>query len=76
MRSGTAMLAAPAKAAKDRHTLAPARLENDESGRLVAIPLRGKGSSDLVSFANAEVLIDLEMNTLIEAGSLVRILHL
>lgn len=76
MRSGTAVLAAPAKAAKDRHTLAPARLENDKNGGLVAVPLRGKGSSDLVSFANADALIDLEMNTLIEAGSLVRIFYL
>lgn len=76
MHSGTAVLADAVKAAKDRHTLTAAHLANDESGRLVAIPLRGKGSSDLVSFANAEALISLEMNTQSEAGSLVRILYL
>ncbi|HQZ82950.1 MAG TPA: molybdopterin molybdotransferase MoeA [Pyrinomonadaceae bacterium] len=76
MREGTAVLADGVKAAKDRHTLAPARLSNDECGRLIASPLRGKGSSDLVSFAGAEALISLEMNTRAEAGSLARILYL
>jgi len=76
MHEGTAVLADVAKAAKDRHTLAPARLLNDEEGRLTAIPLRGKGSSDLVSFASAEALISLEMNTRCEAGSLVRVFYL
>lgn len=76
LRPGTATLAAPVKGAGDRRTLAAARLENDTSGRLVAVPLRGKGSSDLVSFARAEALIDLEIGTGAEAGSLVQIFYL
>lgn len=76
MRTGTATLSEPVKAAKDRRTLTAARLENDASGRLIAIPLRGKGSSDLVSFARAEVFIDLEMDTQHAAGDLVRICYL
>jgi len=76
MQEGTAVLSDAVKAAKDRHTFTAARLANDDSARLVAIPLRGKGSSDLVSFANAEALISLEMNTRAEAGDSARILYL
>jgi len=76
MRRGTAVLSDAVKGAKDRRTLAAAHLANDDLGRLAAIPLRGKGSSDLVSFARAEALIDLEIGTSAEAGSLVQILYL
>ena len=76
MRRGTAVLSDAVKGAKDRRTLAAAHLANDDLGRLAAIPLRGKGSSDLVSFARAEALIDLEIGTSAEADSLVQILYL
>lgn len=76
LRPGTATLAAAVKGASDRRTFAAARLENDANGRLIAIPLRGKGSSDLVSFARAEALIDVGIGSRAEAGEIVPIFYI
>ncbi|HMM80794.1 MAG TPA: molybdopterin molybdotransferase MoeA [Pyrinomonadaceae bacterium] len=76
LRPGTATLAAAVKGASDRRTFAAARLENDTNGRLIAIPLRGKGSSDLVSFARAEALIDVGIGSRAEAGEIVPIFYI
>ncbi|MFN0139361.1 MAG: gephyrin-like molybdotransferase Glp [Pyrinomonadaceae bacterium] len=57
LKRGAAVLAADAKAARDRDTYLPARLETNRSGQLVAIPLRSQGSSDFVGFARADSLI-------------------
>ncbi|KXK02198.1 MAG: molybdenum cofactor synthesis domain-containing protein [Acidobacteria bacterium OLB17] len=76
LRASTARLADSVKAAKDRRTLTAGRLVDDSSGKMFVIPLRGKGSSDLVSFANAEVLIDLAMGSNLQAGTIVPILFL
>lgn len=59
LKRGTAVLAADARAARDRDTFTPARLETDSTGQLIAIPLRSQGSSDFVGFARADALIFL-----------------
>lgn len=59
LRPGTAILATDARAARDRDTYLPARLETNSTGQLIATPLRSQGSSDIVGFARADALISL-----------------
>ncbi|MGB7202018.1 MAG: gephyrin-like molybdotransferase Glp [Pyrinomonadaceae bacterium] len=59
LKRGVAVIAADAKAARDRDTYLPASLGTNSTGQLVAIPLRSQGSSDFVGFARADALIFL-----------------
>jgi molybdopterin molybdotransferase len=76
LRKGLAVLAAPAKAAAERDTFLPASLETDADGKLLAVPIRLQGSSDLVAFSGAEALISLKRGERKEADSVVPILFL
>jgi molybdopterin molybdotransferase len=57
LRSGFAVMAAAAKAAKERDTYVPSALETNKLGQLVARPLKWQGSSDFVGYARADSLI-------------------
>lgn len=77
MKEGRAVLARTVRGAIERESFLPARAYTDESGHLVAEPLKWGGSSDFVAFARATALINVPqgMKTL-EAGAVVRVLHL
>lgn len=76
LRQGVAVLRADAKAARERETYFPARLETNGSGHLVAIPLKWQGSSDFVGFARADSLIVVPKGTTLTAGEVTRIVFL
>jgi len=76
LKRGTAVAGANIKAAKDRDTYAAARLETDAAGRLIAMPIRTQGSSDLVSFSRAEALIFIPAGESYKIGNVVEIKYL
>ncbi len=76
LKSGTAIAGSNVKAAKDRDTYAAARLETDAAGRLIAMPIRTQGSSDLVSFSRAEALIFIPAGESYKIGNVVEIKYL
>ena len=57
LQKGFAVLASDAKAARERDTYLPSRLETNNLGMLVAYPLKWQGSSDFIGFAQADSLI-------------------
>jgi molybdenum cofactor synthesis domain-containing protein len=72
-----ALLAYSVRGALERESYLPARLRSDESGRLMAEPLKWGGSSDFVAFARADALINVPAGVdKLEAGTLVRVLRL
>lgn len=73
LKRGVAVIAADAKAARDRDTYLPARLETNKSGQLVAIPIKSQGSSDFVGFSRADSLIFIPKGTIFKAGEAVEI---
>lgn len=76
LKTGTAVLATDAKAARDRDTYLPSRVETDETGRLIAVTLRSQGSSDLIGFAQADSLIFVSKGQIIKGGETAQILFL
>ncbi len=76
LRTGTAITGLNVRAAKDRDTLTAARLETDGLGRLIAMPLKTQGSSDLVSFARADALIFIRAGKTYNMGDIVEIRYL
>lgn len=73
LRTGFATLASDAKAARERDTYLPSRLETNKLGQLVAIPLRWQGSSDFVGFANADSLIYVPKGVRLEKNKVAKI---
>ena len=57
MKKGHALVGTNLKAAKDRDTYLPSRLEPNNLGQLIAHPLKWQGSSDFIGFARADSLI-------------------
>lgn len=76
LRHRHAILAANAKAARDRDTYLPSRLETNKSGQLVATPLKSQGSSDFIGFARADSLIFIPKGKIFTAGEVVEIVFL
>jgi molybdenum cofactor synthesis domain-containing protein len=77
MREERAVLARSVRGAMERESFLPAQLFTDESGRLVAEPLKWGGSSDFVAFARATALINVPQGTkTLEAGAVVHVLSL
>jgi len=72
-----ALLVRDIKGSLDRESYLPAVLRTDETGTLLAEPLKWRGSSDFVSFARATALINLPAGEKATAkGSPVRVVHL
>jgi molybdopterin molybdotransferase len=74
--SGFAVLASDVKGTRERESYLPARLGTDSEGKLLALPLRWHGSSDLIGFAQAEALIRIPQDRSIEEGQTAEILFL
>jgi len=73
----TAVLARDLKGSIERESYLPAVVSTNEQGTLVAEPLKWGGSSDFVSFARANALIDVPAGVkMIEAGRCVTIVRL
>jgi molybdenum cofactor synthesis domain-containing protein len=72
-----AVLTRDLKGSLDRESYLPAIVRTDETGTLLAEPLKWGGSSDFVAFARATALINIPAGrTPISAGSRVRVVHL
>ena len=72
-----AVLVRDLKGSLDRESYLPAILRTDEKGTLLVEPLKWGGSSDFVSFARAQALINVPAGTKqLPAGSVVRIVNL
>ena len=72
-----AVLMRDLKGSVDRESYLPAILRTDEKGTLLVEPLKWGGSSDFVSFARAQALINVPAGTKqLAAGSVVRIVNL
>jgi len=76
LRGGFAVLASDAKAARERDTYLPSRLETNKSGQLIAFPLKWLGSSDFVGFARADSMIFLPKGGHLKKGEVGKIVFL
>lgn len=76
LKKGMALIAADAKAVKDRDTFLASSRSTDSEGRLVVTSLRSRGSSDLVGFANADSLIHIKAGQSHKKGDVVEIRYL
>lgn len=74
--TGFAVLATDAKAARERDTYLPARLETGKFGTLVAHPLKWQGSSDFVGFARADSMIFVLRGEHLGKGAVAEIAYL
>jgi molybdopterin biosynthesis enzyme len=64
------------KAALERDTYLPARLNVGNDGRLVATPVKWQGSSDLIGFAGADALLALTAGQTVTDGDVAEIYFL
>jgi molybdenum cofactor synthesis domain-containing protein len=77
LEEGSASLTHAVKAAKDRDSYLPAKLSTSSNGQLLATPLKWGGSSDFVSFADAQALVHIPVaDQRVAAGSVVNYLRL
>ena len=76
MQRGFAVLNSPLRGTKSRDVYFPARLASSADGKLIAVPLPWIGSSDLVSFANAEALVVVPKLTTFNEGDVAEVLFL
>ncbi len=74
--SGFAVLESDIKGTKERESFLPARLATDSRGRLIALPIKWHGSSDLVGFAGADALVRIPAGSNFKAGDSAPILFL
>lgn len=74
--SGFAVLAADAKATKERDTYLPARSETNKLGMLVVHPLKWHGSSDFIGYARADSLVYVPRGSSIKKGDVAAIFYL
>lgn len=75
-RKGSAILATDAKAAAERDTYLPSRLETNNLGQLIAHPLKWQGSSDFVGYARSDSMILLPRGSHFEKGDVAEIVFL
>ncbi len=76
MRTGFAVLTSDARAARERDTFLPSRIETNKLGQLIAHPLKWQGSSDFVGFAQADSLVFVAKGKMIAKGEVARIVYL
>ncbi len=73
----SAILGRTAHGSADRESYLPAQLFTNDSGQLIAEPIKWGGSSDFVAFARASALIHLPAGDPVnEAGAIVRVVCL
>lgn len=76
LKKGFAVLGADAKAAKERDTYLPSRLETNKLGQLVADPLKWQGSSDFIGYARADSLVLVPRGKTLVKGDVAEIAYL
>lgn len=76
LKRGCAVLAADAKAARDRDTFLPSRLETNKLGEFVAHPLKWQGSSDFIGYAHADSFIFVAKGRALAKGVVAKIVFL
>lgn len=76
LSTGFAVVASDAKAARERATYVPSRLETNKLGQLVAFPLKWQGSSDFIGFARADSMIFVPKGAHIKKGEIAKIVLL
>jgi molybdopterin biosynthesis enzyme len=76
LRQGSAVLGGDARAARERDTYLPARLDTDKLGHLIAHPLKWQGSSDFIGFSQADSLVVVSKGSLLAKGNVADILYL
>ena len=76
LRRGTAVAGGPLKAARERDTYLPAKLEYSDDTRVTATPLKWIGSSDFIGFAQADALAFVPGSQRIEKGEFAEIFFL
>jgi molybdenum cofactor synthesis domain-containing protein len=73
---GRAVSGGVLKAAKDRDTYLPAKLDTDNEAKMTVTPVKWIGSSDFIGFGKCDALAFVPAGERIEAGGLVDILFL
>ncbi|MEP6787401.1 MAG: gephyrin-like molybdotransferase Glp [Acidobacteriota bacterium] len=76
LKKGFAVLCADAKAAKERDTYLPSRLETNKLGQLIAYPLKWQGSSDFIGYARADSLVFVPRGQTVGKGEVAEIAYL
>lgn len=76
LKSGTAVLGKSLKGAKERDSYVPAKLATDKKGSLIANPVKWGGSSDFISFAQADVLVFVPRGEILEEKEAAEIVFL
>ncbi len=76
LRQSTAIVESSVKAAAERHTFLPARLETRSDGRQYVKPSKWHGSSDFIGFAETDCLISLAAGKSIKAMETVEVVLL
>ena len=73
LKTGHAVVQAKIKAAKERDSMLPVRVETNEKGQLVIESLRFTGSSNFVAFARANALVFVPQGKTLENGDVAEI---
>jgi molybdenum cofactor synthesis domain-containing protein len=76
LRRARAIAGGPLKAARERDTYLPGKLEVDADGRLIVTPLKWLGSSDFIGFAAADALAHVPAGSVVRPGETADILFL
>ncbi len=76
LKTGRAVVSAKIKAARERDSLLPVRVETDESGKLIVESLRFTSSSNFIAFARADALVFVPQGRSLEKGDVAKILFL
>jgi molybdenum cofactor synthesis domain-containing protein len=76
LRRARAVAGGPLRAARERDTYLPAKLEVDADGRLTVTPLKWLGSSDFIGFARADALAQVSAGSVVLPGEIADILFL
>jgi molybdopterin biosynthesis enzyme len=73
LRKGFAVLGADVKAARERDTYLPSRLETNKLGQSIAYPLKWQGSSDFIGYSRADSLIFVPKGKILAKGDVAEI---
>ena len=76
LKKGVAIAGGPLKAAKERDTYLPAKLNIDESAFLTVTPVKWVGSSDFIGFGKADALAFVPGSEKINEGEIAEFLYL
>lgn len=76
LKEGFAVLATDARAARERDTYLPSRLETNKLGQITAQPLKWQGSSDFIGYAHADSLIFVPKGKQLARGEIAKIVFL